>query len=214
MNDVIITVRGSHERRATAELAMIRVVARNDGAERSHVVATTGTTAEIVQAALVSESPHDWSSTGLAVRAERPWNHEGKQLDLVHHASVTFTATFASVESLSRFAATVADTAGIEIAAVNWDLTPQSRARLEREVAAAAVTDAVTRAETYAAALGCSGVAAIEVADVGLLSNAEPSPGNPVAMRAMSAEMADITAVTEPEEITLRVEVEARFRAQ
>lgn len=214
MSEVIITVRGSHERRITAELATIKVIASHDGAERSDVVAVASHKAETVRDALVAATPHEWSAAGLAVRAERPWNHEGKRLDLVHHASVTFTATFASIEGLAPFVSTISDVGGIEVTAVTWDLRPDTRARLEREVAAAAVTDAVGRAETYAAALGCARVSAIEVADVGLLSTTEPSPGYASAMRAISTESAAVGTVTEPEEIALRVDIEARFRAQ
>ena len=44
-----------------------------------------------------------WSSDQLPTWAQRPWNTEGKQLPLVHHAQVDVQAKFADFAALSRW---------------------------------------------------------------------------------------------------------------
>lgn len=100
---------------------------------------------------------------------------------------------------------------------MDWHLTPETRTRIERDVAADAVGVAVTRAEAYAGALGLGEVTPLEIADTGLISSGQPSPGAPmlkarggVAFAADSAPAMEY----EPEEIVISATVEARFLAR
>ncbi|WP_460799402.1 SIMPL domain-containing protein [Microbacterium sp. GXF0217] len=220
MSDVIITVRGESEESIAPELATIRVSVRADGPDRAVVVDQALRLAEPVRTGLVersdAETIADWTSTRLSVRAERPWSGDGKRLAPIHYASVEFTATFTDASELSVWVSDISAWDGVEVGDVGWHLTPETRGRVEREVAAAAVGAAVTRAEAYASALGRATVVPLEIADVGLISSG-PRPPQMPAYKARDA--AFMTAQSgpsmeyEPDQIVVSATVEARFTA-
>ncbi len=221
MSDVTITVRGENEARIAPERATIHLTVRADGADRASVIERALALAEPLRTGLSERKDagtlFDWTSKRLAVRAERPWNNEGKQLDPVYYASIDFTATFAEASELSLWVTEVSATDGIEIGWVDWHLTSETRARVEREVAASAVGVAVTRAETYAGALGLSAVLPLEIADVGLVSTGQPQPEILAKGRMAAFASADASGPAmeyEPEEIVVSATVEARFVAR
>ncbi len=221
MSDVTITVRGEHEARIAPERAIIRISVRADGADRAVVVEHALHLAEPVRDSITRREAEgtilDWSSTRLSVRSERPWNAEGKRLAPVYYAGVDLTATFADASELSLWVTDVSAREGVEIGGVDWRLTPETRARVEREVAASAVAAAVARAEAYAAALNRTSVHPLEVADVGLISNA-PSEPAPTMLKARGAAFAAADTAPgmeyEPEEIVVSATVEGRFIAR
>ncbi len=220
MSDVTVTVRGEHEARLAPERATIRVSVRAEGPERATVVDHVMRLAEPVRSGIVGRvdagSALDWSSTRLSVRAERPWNADGKRLAPVYYASIDLTATFAEASELSLWISDVSAWDGVEIGGVDWHLTPETRVRVEREVAAQAVGVAVTRAEAYATALGLAEVTPLEIADTGLLSSA-PASGAPLGKaRGAVAFAADAAPAMEyePQDIVLTATVEARFLAR
>ena len=220
MSDVTITVRGQSEERIAPERATIRVSVRAEGAERATVVEHALQLSEPLRAGLVARADAativEWSSKRLSVRAERPWNAEGKRLSPVYYATVDFTATFSEASELSIWVSEISAWEGLEIGWVDWHLTPETRARVEREVAADAVGVAVTRAEAYAGALGRSSVVPIEIADVGLISSGQPPPqvtGFKARGAAFAAADAGPSMEYEPDEIVVSATVEARFSA-
>lgn len=220
MSDVTITVRGQSEERIAPERATIRVSVRADGPDRAVVVEHTLRLAEPLRAGLVERSDAgtiaDWTSQRLSVRAERPWSSDGKRLAPVYYATVDFTATFTEASELSVWVSDVSAWEGIEIGWVDWHLTPETRDRVEREVAASAVGVAVTRAEAYAGALGRSTVVPVEIADVGLISSGQQAP-QVTAFKARGAAFAAADSSPsmeyEPDEIVVSATVEARFTA-
>lgn len=221
MSEVTVTVRGEHETRIAPENATIHVNVRAEGAERTAVVDDVMRLAEPVRDGLVARAEDktvvEWTSKRLGVRAERPWNSEGKRLAPVYYASIDFTATFVEASELSIWVTDVSPWDGVEVGWVDWRLTPQTRARVEREVAALAVSTAVTRAEAYAGALGLHSVTPVEIADVGLMSSGQPAPGAPMLKaRGGVAFAADVAPAMEyePEEIVISATVEARFIAR
>lgn len=222
MSDVTVTVRGEHEARVAPERATIRVSVRAEGPERSAVVDRVMTLAEPVRDSITTRADAgtvvDWTSKRLSVRAERPWNNEGKRLAPVYYASIDLTATFIEASELSIWVSDVSPWDGVEIGWVDWHLTPETRAEIEREVAAQAVGVAVTRAQAYANALGLNDVTPREIADVGLISSGQPSPAAPVLMKAArgAAFAADAGPAMEyePDEIVISATVEARFLAR
>ena len=221
MTDVTVTVRGEHEARIAPERATVRVSVRAEGPDRAAVVDRVMRLAEPVRTSITERKDAgtvvDWTSKRLSVRAERPWNNAGKRLAPVYYASIDFTATFAEASELSIWVSDVSPWDGVEVGWVDWHLTPETRAQIEREVAAQAVGVAVTRAQAYASALGLNEVTPLEIADVGLISSGQPSPAAPMMMKARGAAFAADSAPAmeyEPEEIIISATVEARFLAR
>ena len=221
MSEVIITVRGESERRVAPERAVAHVTATGDGPERGAVVERIAALAEPVRTDLDARKSAgriaDWSSQRVSVWADRPWNNEGRQLDLVHHASVELTATFTDVLALSDWLNEIAATEGLQVGTVEWQLTPETRARVEREVATDAVAVAVARARAYAGAIDRSAVEPLQIADLGLLGGSSPEPPAP-RMFARAAMTMDGTGAApavdfRPDDILVTAAVEARFRA-
>ena len=222
MSEVTVTVRGQHEIRVTPERATIRVSVRAEGPERSSVVDHAMRLTEPVRDSITARKESgvvvDWTSTRLSVRAERPWNSDGTRLAQVYFASIDLTATFTEASELSIWVTDISPWDGVEVGWVNWHLTPETNARLEREVASAAVGVAVARAEAYASALGRRDVEPVEIADVGLIAptGAQPSAGM-AKFRGTVQESGDMTGSSmayEPDEIVVSATVEARFIAR
>lgn len=219
MSDVTITVRGENESRTAPERATIRVTVRTEGPGRASVVDEVMRLAEPIRASITQRKDAgtvaDWTSKRLAVSADRPWNNEGKRLALVYRASIDFSATFSDPSELSLWVSEISAWDGVEVGWVDWHLTPETRARVERDVASSAVSVAVARAEAYANALGLTNVTPLEIADVGLISHGQ-APGAPQMLKARGAAFAADSAPTmeyEPDEIVVSATVEARFSA-
>lgn len=220
MSEVTITVRGEHEARIAPEHAIAHVSASVDGAERGAVVeriaALVGPVRDDLTARKASGGIADWTSQRVSVWADRPWNSEGRQLDLVHHASVELRATFTDFMLLSDWLSDMASREGMQVGSVSWELAPETRARVERAVATQAVSVAVERATAYAEAIGRATLTPVEIADLGLLTDGVAPAGG--AMQMMKASMgrdAAGSAMAEfhPEDIVISAGVEARFRA-
>lgn len=217
MSDVIITVRGEHELRVAPERATVHLSVALDGADRQEVVDRTLSLAAPVRESIVTRESSgtvtSWSSQRLAIHADRPWNNEGKRLAPVYRASVDFTATFADLSEMSVWSTDVSGWDGVTIGYVDWHLTRETEAEVEREVATQAVGVAVSRARAYAQALGLHNVTALEIADRGLISEA-PAPLQAKAMRGAAFDMASAPAMEyQGDEITVSAVVEARFAA-
>ena len=161
----------------------------------------------------------DWSSQRVSVWANRPWNNEGKQLALVHYASVEITATFTDFAALSWWISDVAERDGVQVDNVTWRLTPATAKSMEADVAAQAVKVAVDRATAYASAIGLASLTPLEIADLGLLTDASAGPAPaPKMMRAMAMGAMDSGGAPavelQPEDIVVTAAVEARFSAR
>jgi uncharacterized protein YggE len=220
MSEVIITVRGENETRVAPERAVAHVSAALDGPDRGSVVERIAGLAFPVREDLAARKEAgtvvEWSSQRVSVWADRPWNNEGKQLDLVHHASVEFTATFTDFMVLSDWLGDIAQRDGLQVGTVDWQLSPETQAHIEREVATAAVAVAVDRATAYAAAIGLATVTPVEIADLGLLTDGRESAPSPrmFAKAAMAMDTAGPGAIDfQPDDIVVAAAVEARFRA-
>ena len=220
MSEVTITVRGEHETRVAPEEAVAHISVRAEGPERGAVVERIAAVAAPLREDLTSRKDagglSEWSSQRVSIWANRPWNNEGKQLALVHYASVEITATFTDFAVLSWWLSDVAEREGVQIDTVNWRLTSASASSTEAEVAAQAVKVAVDRATAYASAIGLSTVVPLEIADLGLLTDASAGPSAaPKMMRAMAMDSSGGPAVgMQPEDIVVTAAVEARFLAR
>lgn len=223
MSEVTITVRGEHEIRVAPEEAVAHLSVRAEGPEREAVVERIAGLAaplrEDLETRKVEGTLREWSSRRVSVWANRPWNNEGKQLALVHYASLEITATFTDFASLSWWISEVAERDGVQVDTVEWRLTSATTKALEADVAAQAVQVAVERATAYAGAIGLAALTPLEIADLGLLTGTpdQPSPApkmlRAMAMGAMDAGGAGPAVELQPEDITVTAAVEARFRA-
>ena len=218
MSEVTITVRGEHEARVIPEQATVHLTVRTEGPERAAVLDAAGRAADPVRESLRAGSETallvEWSSTRLAVRAERPWNAEGRRLAPVFHASIDFTATFSDFSALSLWVSEISENEAVEIGHVDWRLTPETRRRIEQDVATEAIQVAVRRAEAYATALGRAEVVPVSIADQGLLQRQESAAPmlRAVAFAADSAAGAGMDF--QPADIVVSATIEARFTAR
>lgn len=222
MSEVTITVRGEHEARVAPEEGVAQISVRTEGRERGDVVERIAALAAPIREDLAnrasSEEMTDWSSQRVSLWANRPWNSEGKQLALVHYASVEMTATFTDFAALSWWVSTVAERDGVHVDGISWRLTPATATRVEADVAAHAVRVAVQRAQSYADALGLGAVVPLEIADTGLMVATDPNPRPEMrlARAAFASEPVGGAPALEfePEDIVVSAAVEARFTAQ
>jgi uncharacterized protein YggE len=225
MSDVVITVRGEHETRIAPERAIAHLTIRAEGPERGAVVERMSALTEPVRDDLAARKTAgtvaEWTSQRVSVWSERPWNNEGRRLAPVHYATVDFSVTFTDFAVLSWWAGEVAEREGVQLGWIEWKLTPETRASVERSVATEAVGVAVARAAAYAGALGLSDVTALELADVGLLDRqdrpeAAPGPRMMVAKASFAADAAGGGSAVQlqPEDIVISAAVEARFGAR
>ena len=228
MSEVVITVRGEHERRILPERAIAHLTITTEGPERGAVVERIAALTEPVRDDLIARKDAggltEWTSKGASVWTDRPWSPEGKRLAPVHHASVELTATFADFAALSWWASDVVEREGVQFGWIDWQLTPETRSALEKDVATEAVRVAVARATAYADAIGLASVTPLEIADLGLLTHGsggqDAAPAPMMLAKAMRAEAFDMgsgggpTVDFQPEEMTVTAAVEARFAAR
>src|SRR5262245_40806725 len=152
-----------------------------------------------------------WSADQVRTWSNRPWNKDGKQVPLVHHASVDLEVKFLDFSALSRWVGEhMANTEGFRVARVEWALTEKRREALEKDVRARAVLDAVTRAQQYADALGLGQIRPVAVADAGMLARRPESGPGAAFMRAAAVGGAPDVELA-PEHIEVSAEVDARF---
>ncbi len=225
MSEVVITVRGEHEARVAPEEALAHLSVRTEGPDRGRVVERMASLAAPLREDLETRKESgvvaEWTSQRVAVWANRPWNDQGKQLALVHYASVDLTATFTDFASLSWWVTDVSEREGVQVDGITWRLTPATAKATEAEVAAQAVKVAVERATAYAGAIGLTSISPLEIADLGLLSRGDaPAPRPEMVLRAAKASFAmdaggGAPAVElQPEDIVVTAAVEARFAAR
>src|SRR4051794_34608226 len=216
-----ITVRGSAERRHAAETADVLMAAAIEGADKAKVFADAVAIQDPVSSQLRElvdlGGVTTWSSDKVRVFSHRPWDEQGKRGVMVHVARVEVRAEFVDFERLSGFLDYWSGVDGVEIMGLSWDVTHKNRRIYEAEVRKAAVDDAVAKAQVYANAVRRGKVLAEQISDPGMLTGPSPGP-DPVRMMAKtsSADMAGggPTLDLSPEEITIYVEVDARFSAE
>ena len=214
-----ITVRGSYSAFEPPERGTIHATIAYEGAAMEPVYSRVARDLESVKASITPlKSGNDepvtwWSAEQLRTWSNRPWNNEGKQLPLVHHASVAIEVKFRDFAALSRWVGEhTANTEGFRVSQVEWALTVDRREALLKEVRTRAVQDAVRRAQQYADALGLGEIRPVAIADAGMLGAQLDREGgqSPAYLRAAAVGgAADVALV--PEHIEVAVAVDARF---
>lgn len=208
-----ISVTGESEERRAPERATVHLRIAFDGPARDEVVQWTESLhrslgEEINQLFDPESGPISWwGSDQVSAWGERPWNQQGEQLPIVHHATAGLQVRFDDFAVLGTWLTAVAQREGVTVSQVQWDLTDQTRESVTAEVQTRAIAAAVTKATRYAQALGHQQVEAVAISDPGLLGTNGPAP------RAMLAR-AESTSGFElrPADITVRAEINAQFR--
>jgi uncharacterized protein YggE len=210
-----ITVRGSAEQRHPAERALVSMAALVEGPDKKQVFADTVAIQEPLSGQLrelVSlQAVQTWSSDQVRVLSHRPWAGDGERGPMVHVARVHVLAEFTDFERLSDFLDQWSGVEGIEIVGIAWDVTAGNRRSREAEVRRAAVEDAVAKAQSYADAVRRGKVTAVQLADPGMLIPTVDATA--VLQKSSFAAGARPELDLTPEEIVIRVEVDARFTA-
>ncbi|MBO1740831.1 SIMPL domain-containing protein [Leifsonia sp. TF02-11] len=220
MADTIITVQGEYELTHPAERGIVRLTVGYEGEQRDEALAlTTQRHTSLVAELRELHNPQSgpvtsWASDQLRVWGDRPWNQDGRRLAPVYHAEVGIEATFSEPAALSDWLSVVSMLDGVAIQGVIWTLTEAKRQSITQEARRRAVENAVAKATVYATSLGLSSVRPLALSDPGMLGDG-PAPGQPVplAARAMSADFGGATLALKPEDITVAVQVHARFAA-
>jgi len=221
MADTIITVQGEYELHQPAERGTVQLTIAYDGAERDEVLART--TQRHVSLTSELRDIHDptsgpvtwWASDQLRVWGERPWNQNGEQLPIVYHAQVGLEAKFSDLAALSDWVGVVSLLDGVAVTGITWALTEARKQTLVQEARRRAVENAVAKATVYATSLGLGTVRPLALSDPGMLGDVSSTgqPAQPMFARAVSGDVGGSTLALKPEQITIAVQVHARFAA-
>lgn len=215
-----ITVRGTYSAFLPPERGTVRATLGFEGPRMQPVYDRVVRELESVKASVAplhdpQQGPVTWWATRhVRTWANRPWNTDGKQLPLVHHASVGLEVKFRDFGALTRWVGQhVETTQGFGLEGVTWALTEARRQELAREVRTRAVRDAAQRAQEYADALDLGPVRPVAIADAGMLGDGlHPSGGAEASyLRAGGASDADENLQLSPEDIEVAATVDARF---
>ena len=122
----------------------------------------------------------------LRTWSNRPWNKDGRQLPLVHHASVGIEVKFRDFAALTRWVGQhVANTEGFRVSHIEWALTSKRRTELRRQVRTRAVEDAVIDAGSWSSCTSpksstglVEGSHTFEVRATDASGNVDPTPAS------------------------------------
>ncbi|MGV0718304.1 SIMPL domain-containing protein [Mycolicibacterium sp. XJ662] len=218
-----ITVRGAFEESQPPERGTVHASISYSGPSMEPVYTRVAGDLDVVQVSVAELKEGDdaavtwWSAERLRTWSTRPWNQDGEQLPLVHHASVNIQVRFRDFDALSSWVGEhVTNTEGFRVTNIAWGLTRARRDELVRQVRERAVHDAVDRARLYADALGLGAISPVAIADPGMLSGDPHSGGGggqPHAVMAAAPRQAahgpDVELV--PADIKVTASVDARF---
>lgn len=213
-----ITVRGAAEQHHRADRAIVSLAVAIDGSDKQQVFAEAVSIQEPLtnqlKAFVELRGVANWSNDQLRVFSHRPWAGEGARGATVHVARVHVRAEFVDFERLSGFLDHWSGVDGVEIDDIGWDISDEHRRKYTTEVRKAAVSDAIATAQGYADAVRRGKVSAVQIADSGMLSGSRES--SPPALYKAAAFGGDSTGPgldLTPGDIVIRIEVDARFRA-
>ena len=222
MSETIITVAGSGRLRHDPERARVRIGLGFEGSKRDSVLAATRAAHESLTGSLETLLEQEggpvitWHSEEIRVWGQRPWSQDGTRLPVEFHSAVFVDAEFDDFEALSEWIDVVSIREGIAVDGIEWLLSADTEARLQGSARHDAITDALTKAREYAAALGLGGIRPLSIADAGLLDD-QPAPAAPRmggGMMAMAKSAPSGGGMElRPNEIVVEATVHARFAA-
>lgn len=215
MTPLEVVVRGHARRRYPAERATVNLAAIFEDTDRADVYRR----AVGVQEPLIADLRrlHDagavsrWSTDQLRVFSYRPHSDTGIR-PLMYRVVIRIEAEFVDFERLSAMLDTWALQDGVEVGPTAWDVTEDNRRDYEARLRSEAVADATAKAQAFATAAGRGAVAAVTLAEPGMLGQHDgPRP----MLARMSADAGGRPALElRPDDIELDVAVDARFVAE
>lgn len=216
-----ITVRGSFSAFQPPERGTVHASIGYEGPEMQPVYDRVARDLEAVKASVIQLEGGGqgavtwWSAQQLQTWSTRPWHKDGKQLPLVHHATVNVEVKFRDFAALSRWVGEhVSNTDGFTLSRVSWALTAKRRDELVNEVRTKAVQDAAARAQLYADALELGPVSPLAIADAGMLGTQAFHGGGGGFVRAAPGSDGsgpDVELV--PEDVRVSATIDGRFVA-
>lgn len=226
--DTDITVRGTFKTSQPPERGVVHVSISYAGPSMEPVYGQVASDLDVTKRSLAELGAGDrpavtwWSADQLRTWSDRPWNQDGEQLPLVHHAGVDLEVKFRDFSALAAWVRERVTTAeGFRVTHIKWALTAGRHDELIRDVRRGAVHDALDRAQLYADALGLGQVRPIAIADVGMLtSGSEPDGDHRQIHMVARAELGlgqaghgpDVELV--PRDIEVTASVDVRFVAE
>ncbi|ARC55667.1 hypothetical protein AS850_01080 [Frondihabitans sp. 762G35] len=203
-----------------AERATLRVTVAVTSTDR----ADAGRAAASAHAAAITEvraheaagAVTEWSAESVSTGILREYTPSGEVAPERFRARAGIDAVFADFERLAEWVGSLSTREGIEIAGLDWGLTPEVSARLEREVRIAAVQDALTKSKDYAAALGLPLPTLEAVFEDGLRPGVGGGGGGGFARDAVALKAAAFDGTVfelRPRPIEVRASISADFRA-
>lgn len=208
-----ITVRGSASQHHPAERAIVSIAVAVQGYAKRDAFDGAAAIQEPLSAQLKElverDAVRSWSIGQVRVFSHRPLEGSDDRGEMLHVGKADVRADFTDFERLSDFLDHWSGVDGVEIVDVSWDVSPRNRRIHEAETRRAAVDNAVAKAQSYADAVRRGRVVAVQIADPGML--AEVGDG-PAPRDLIGAAVGPGMAIT-PEEVVIRVEVDAKFRA-
>ena len=209
----IVSVRGSSVLEVDPEVASVDVAVGARDKDRDRTLSRVD---ERSSGVLALVAPYAERVETASVRIG-PELKDGKPGERVtgYHAVVRHTVLVADFARLGDLVARLGELEMVDVSGPWWRL--RSDSAVYRDARVAAARDAVVRASEYASALGSRVVGLVEMADIGLLSEAAQAPFAAAAMpsapmRAASVAPAPVTLDLEPARQVVRANVEARFR--
>jgi uncharacterized protein len=216
-----ITVRGSFSAFQPPERGTVHASISYEGSEMEPAYDWVARDLEAVRTSVAALQDGDdgpvtwWSAEQLRTWSNRPWNQDGEQLPLVHHASVGVKVKFRDFSALSRWVGEhIGNLDGFRVSHVEWALTSKRRDELFLHVRTQAVRDAAARAQQYADALGLGKVSPVAIADAGMLGvGLRPEDGGGIGyLRAgLVGSAGNVDVELLPEDIEVSTAIDARF---
>ncbi|WP_121252710.1 SIMPL domain-containing protein [Nocardioides ferulae] len=218
---VEITVRGTSRQFHPAERATVHAGVGLEGPEAGRVYDAVAEQFAVVQASIVSLHEPDrgpvtwWSSQDVRTWSNRPWNKDGVQLPLVHHARTDLQVKFSDFARMSAWLSDMAGITGFHVEYVEWSLTVHRRQELARAARTRAVRDAQAKAQAYAEALKLGPIVPVSLAEAGMLAEGLHPIGESSAPFTRAAKLAggDAELQLVPQDIDVTASVDARFVA-
>ena len=155
-----------------------------------------------------------WAAQDVRTWSQRPWNQDGKQLPLVHHARADLQVKFRDFHRLSAWLTEMATVDGFGVDRVEWALTADRRSELVRTARTQAVHEARSKAAAYAEALGLTDVRVVAIADAGMLGEGlHPEDQGAGTFSRAAAMSGGEPLQLVPEDVEIAASVDARFVA-
>jgi uncharacterized protein YggE len=217
MERVEVTVRGEHTAFLAPERATVHATVHCEAPSADAAYAATADSARRLVDGITALHHPDagpvtwWSSDQVRTWAQRPWNNQGKQLPVVHHAQVSLQVKFRDLARLGHWLGEVADVRGLSIEHVEWTLTAARQRSVLAEVRTAAVRDAHAKAQAYADALEAGPVHVVAIADSGMLGEGLATHGASPAAFSRAAKVGGGEVELVPQDVSVHAEVDARF---